>query len=51
MNTVRLPILDAFIADLRAIWAAEAQDQHHGGENEERRPREHLQHAPEAQQS
>jgi predicted metal-dependent enzyme (double-stranded beta helix superfamily) len=27
MSTVRLPILDAFIADLRAIWAAETEDQ------------------------
>jgi predicted metal-dependent enzyme (double-stranded beta helix superfamily) len=27
MSTVRLPILDAFIADLRTIWAAETQDQ------------------------
>jgi predicted metal-dependent enzyme (double-stranded beta helix superfamily) len=27
MSTARLPILDAFIADLRAIWAAETEDQ------------------------
>ena len=27
MNSARLPILDVFITDLRAIWAAETHDQ------------------------
>src|SRR5215470_16528310 len=27
MTSVRLPVIDSFIADLRAIWAAETEDQ------------------------